>query len=59
MSLDSISNIPYYIQILYHLMKWIVDLEDLFITKFNISSIPRSTNELEMKLYDHLPIVPI
>ena len=26
---------------------------------FNISSIPRITNELEQKLYEYLPIVPI
>ena len=30
-----------------HPMTWIVDLEDLFITIFNISSIPPITNELE------------
>ena len=29
-----------------HLMKWIVDLEDLIITIFNIIYIPRITNEL-------------
>ena len=40
-------------------MKWIVDLEDLIIIIFNISSIPPIINELLQKLYDLLPIVPI
>ena len=42
-----------------HLMKWTVNLEDLIIHLFNISSIPRITNELQKKLYESLPIVPI
>ena len=33
-------------KILDHLMKWIVDLEDLFIQIFNIISIPPSIKEL-------------
>ena len=41
------------------LMKWIVDLEDLIITIFNIIKIPRITKELQQKLNDLLPIVPI
>ena len=42
-----------------HPMQWIVDLEDLIITIFNISSIPRITNELQKKLLESLSIVPI
>ena len=42
-----------------HPMYWIVDLEDLIIQIFNISSIPRITNEPSKKLSDFLPIVPI
>ena len=42
-----------------HLMKWTVNLEDLIIHLFNISSILRITNELQKKLYEPLPIVPI
>ena len=34
-------------------------MEDLIITIFNISSIPRITNELWQKLHEYLPIDPI
>ena len=40
-------------------MTWIVDLEDLIITIFNIILKPRITNELQKKLHDKLPTVPI
>ena len=36
----------------HHLMKWIVDLEDLIIQIFKLSSIPRITKELEQKLHE-------
>ena len=42
-----------------HLMIWIVMMEDLIITIFNIISIPPITNEQHQKLYDLLPTVPI
>ena len=41
------------------LMKWIVDLEDLIIQIFNITSIPRITNELQQKFHESFPTVPI
>ena len=60
-------------QVHYHRDEWIVMMEDLFksfhsnsfnledliIHLFNISSILRITNELQKKLYEPLPIVPI
>ena len=39
--------------------QWMFDLEDVIIQLFNIKSIPPITNELQKKLLESLPIVPI